>query len=137
MKRFAGLLRVAWVEYERDRARYLAIAMIYYAGASLIPLLALLLSGLGLLVRFWPTAAGAERDVRAAVEGHIGRDGLDVLQSLLDTLPQESYVAMFVGLVGILFTSANPFKQLRQAFRAIWRHEPLLTSGSAGMVVRT
>src|SRR5262245_59032546 len=51
--------------------------MIYYAGASLIPLLALLLSGLGL------------------------------------------------------------FKQLRQAFRAIWRHEPLLTSGSAGMVVRT
>ena len=137
IKRFAGLLRAAWVEYERDRARYLAIAMIYYAGVSLIPLLVLLLSGLGLLVRFWPTAVTAERDLLSAVEGYIGPYGLTAAQSLLETLGRESYIAMFVGLVGIVFTSANLFKQLRQAFRAIWRHEPVLTSGPLRTVVRT
>jgi len=137
IKRFAGLLRAAWVEYERDRARYLAIAMIYYAGVSLIPLLVLLLSGLGLLVRFWPTAVTAERDLLSAVEGYIGPYGLTAAQALLETLGRESYIAMFVGLVGIVFTSANLFKQLRQAFRAIWRHEPVLTSGPLRTVVRT
>jgi len=135
--RFAGLLRAAWLEYERDRARYLAGAMIYYAGISLIPLLVLLLSGLGLLVRFWPTAGGTERDVLAAVEGYIGPDGLAAAQSLLDTLRRESYIAMFVGLAGIVFTSSRLFKHLRQAFRAIWRYEPVLTSGPVGTVVRT
>jgi len=136
IKRFTGLLRATWVEYERDRARYLAVAMIYYAGVSLIPLLVLLLSGLGLLVRFWPTAVSTERDVLAAVGGYIGPDGLAVAQSLLEILRQESYIAMFVGLAGIVFTSANLFKQLRQAFRAIWHHEPVLTSGSVRTVVR-
>ena len=135
--RFAGLLRAAWLEYERDRARYLAVAMIYYAGISLIPLLVLLLSGLGLLVRFWPTAGGTERDVLAAVEGHIGPDGLAAAHSLLETLRRESYIAMFVGLVGIVFTSSWLFKHLRQAFRAIWRYEPVLTSGSVGTVLLT
>jgi len=137
IKRFAALLRAAWVEYERDRARYLAVAMIYYAGVSLIPLLVLLLSGLGLMVRFWPTAVTAERDVLAAVEGSIGPGGLSMAQTLLDTLIRESFIAMLVGLAGIAFTSTNLFKQLRQAFRAIWRHEPLLTSGSLRTVVRT
>src|SRR5215510_9764243 len=111
--------------------------MIYYAGVSLIPLLVLLLSGLGLLVRFWPTARWAEQDVLAAVEGYIGPDGLAVAQSLIEQLRQESYIAMFVGLAGILFTSTNLFKQLRLAFRAMWHYEPVLTSGSVRAVVRT
>src|SRR5262249_20722101 len=111
--------------------------MIYYAAVSLIPLLVLLLSGLGLLVRFWPTAVTAERDLLSAVEGYIGPYGLTAAQALLETLGRESYIAMFVGLVGIVFTSANLFKQLRQAFRAIWRYEPLLMAGSLGTVVRT
>ena len=135
--RFAGLLRAAWLEYERDRARYLAVAMIYYAGISLIPLLVLLLSGLGLLVRFWPTAVGAERDVVAAVEGHLGPDGLAAARSLLETLRRESYIAMIVGLAGLVFTSARLFMHLRQAFRAIWRYEPVLTSGSVSTVLLT
>ncbi len=137
IKRYAALLREAWFEYQRDRARYLAVAMIYYAGVSLIPLLVLVLSGLGLLVRFWPNGVAAERDVHQAIEGYIGPDGLAAAQSLLEVLRQESYIAMFVGLVGIAFTSAKLFKQLRHAFRAIWHYEPVLTSGSVRTVVRT
>jgi len=137
IKRFAGLLQAAWVEYERDRARYFAVAMIYYAGVALIPLLVLLLSGLGLLVKFWPTAVTAERDVVAAVEGYLGPEGPAAARSLLETLRQESYIAMLVGLAGMVFTSASLFKQLRQGFRAIWRHEPVLMSGSVATIVRT
>ena len=42
----ATLLRAAWIEYERDHARYLAVAMIYYALVSLVPVLSLLLAAL-------------------------------------------------------------------------------------------
>ena len=52
-----NVLRLAWIEYERDRARYLAVAMIYYALISLVPLLLLLLAALGLALRFSPIAA--------------------------------------------------------------------------------
>ena len=54
-----NVLRLAWIEYERDRARYLAVAMIYYAIISFMPLLLLLLSALGLLLRFSAVAADA------------------------------------------------------------------------------
>lgn len=137
IKRFVGLLRSAWVEYERDRARYLAVAMIYYAGVSLVPLLVLLLAALGFLVRFWPDAHQAERDIVKTIEGYVGPEGLVAVQSLLETLHQESFVAMLVGLVGIALTGAALFKQLRHAFRAIWHYEPVLTSGSIGAVVQT
>jgi membrane protein len=50
---------MAWIEYERDRARYLAVAMVYYALVSLVPLLLLMLAGLGLLLRFSTIAADA------------------------------------------------------------------------------
>src|SRR5262249_7466607 len=39
----ATLLHDAWVEYQRDRARYLAVAIIYYAAICLVPMLLLLL----------------------------------------------------------------------------------------------
>jgi len=32
-----ALLRAAWQEFERDHARYLATAMVYYALISLVP----------------------------------------------------------------------------------------------------
>jgi len=137
IQRLAGLLRAAWFEYQRDRARYLAAAMIYYAGVSMIPLLVLLLAGLGLVARFGPMAVTAQRDVLKTVECYLGPDGLAAAQSLLEMLRKESFIAMFVGLVGIVFTSAKLFKQLRHAFRAIWHYEPVLTSGSMRTVVRT
>ena len=138
IKRFGNLLRASWVEYERDRARYLAVAMIYYAGISLVPIIVLMLAALGLAVRWVsPAAIQAERDLLEIVEGYVGPEGLFAVKSLLDTLQQESYIAMLVGLGGIVFTSAVLFKQLRQAFRAIWRYEPVLTSGSIRTVVRT
>ena len=63
------MLHAAWIEYERDRARYLAVAMIYYALISLVPLLLLLLAALGLSLRFSPIAEEARRRMLLAVEG--------------------------------------------------------------------
>jgi membrane protein len=131
------LLRAAWVEYERDHARYLAVAMIYYALVSLVPLLLLLLAALGLLLRFSEAAADVRRQILDGVTTHFGPELSKTITGLFDTLQRESIVATVVSLVGLLLTASVLFKQLRLTFRAIWKVAPPLVSGAVRAVVWT
>jgi membrane protein len=135
---FAGAMRVlreAWIEYERDRARYLAAAMVYYALLSLVPLLVLLLATLGLLLRFSAIAADAQQRVLLAINERFGAELAETIHRLMDTLQQESIIATALSLAGVLLTASVLFRHLRLSFRAIWKHEAPLVSGSVRVVV--
>lgn len=136
LKESVALLRVAWMEYERDRARYLAAAMIYYALVSLVPLLLLLLAALGLLLRFSTLVADARTQVMLGIEAGFGQELAAAAKGLLDTLQQESIVATVIGLAGVLFTASVLFRHLRLSFRALWKHSPPLVSGTFAGSVR-
>jgi len=131
-----GALRAAWVEYERDRARYFAAAMAYYAFVSLVPLLLLLLSGLGLLLRFSDNAAAVERQVLEQIKVRFGPELHATIENLLDALQQESVGATVVALGGLLLSASVLFRHLRMSFRAIWKHDPPLIAGRVRRVVR-
>lgn len=132
---FVELLRAAWIEYERDHARYLAVAMIYYALVSLVPLLLLLLAALGLLLRFSATAADAQQRMQLGIEANFGRELAATVTRLLDALKQESTVAIVVSLAGLLLAASVLFRHLRLSFRAIWKYDPPLVSGSVRAMV--
>jgi membrane protein len=134
---FVDMLRAAWMEYELDRARYLAVAMIYYALVSLVPLLLLLLGALGLLLRFSEVAAETQRQTLLHIEERLGPELSATITGLLDTLEQESVVATIVSLTGLLLAASVLFKHLRMSFRAIWNYAPPLVSGTVRVVVRT
>lgn len=136
LKRAGLLLRAAWVEYERDRARYLAVAMIYYALVSLVPLLLLLLAALGLVLRYSALAADVRTQVLTGIEDGFGQDVAAAATGLLDTLQQESVVATVVGLAGVLFTASVLFRHLRLSFRALWKYSPPLVSGTPVAALR-
>lgn len=129
-------LRDAWGEYQRDYAFFLAAAMVYYALVSLVPLLLLLLSGLGLMLRFSELANAAELQVLNAVEHSLGAELTATISQLLDGLRQASIVATAVSLVGMLVTGSVLFRNLRLSFRAIWKYEPPLASSSVRIIVR-
>jgi membrane protein len=129
-------LRDAWREYERDYARYFAGAMVYYALVSLIPILLLVLATLGLLLRVSPVVATAERQILQAVEAGFGPETKVVLDQLLQRLQAGSIIAMIVSVVTLLITAAAFFKHLRISFRALWKREAPLASGSVRGVVR-
>lgn len=135
--RLVGLLRAAWLEYEHDRARYLAVAMIYYALVSLVPLLLLLLAALGLLLRFSPIVADAEHQMLLRIEASLGPDLALTMTRLLTGLQQGSIVATVISLGGLVLAASVLFKHLRLSFRAIWKYEPPLVSGSMRLVVWT
>ncbi|HEX7080457.1 MAG TPA: YihY/virulence factor BrkB family protein [Gammaproteobacteria bacterium] len=129
------MLRATWVEYERDRARYFAAAMAYFAFVSLVPLLLLLLSVLGLLLRFSDGAAAAERQVLEQIEVRFGSELHATIEGLLGALQQESVGATAIGLAGLLLTASVLFRHLRMTFRAIWKRDPPLVSGRVRTVV--
>lgn len=130
------VLRAAWVEYERDRARYFAAAMAYYAFVSLVPLLLLLLSVLGLLLRFSAGAAEAERQVLEQIQVRFGTELHATIEGLLGALQQESIGATALAVAGLLLSASVLFRHLRMTFRAIWKHDPPLISGRVRSVVR-
>jgi len=134
---FVGLLRAAWVEYERDRAGYLAVAMIYYAIVSLIPLLLLLLAALGMLLRFSTTAAEAQQQMLLGIEASFGPELRVMIERLLNNLGQGSIIATVVSLAGLFLAASVLFRHLRLSFRAIWNYDPPLVSGPIRVVVRT
>jgi membrane protein len=124
-----SLLRAAWQEYERDRARYFAGAMVYFALMSLVPLLLLLLAAIGWSLRFSSVAAGTEAHLLALVETSLGEQFRRIIETLLTQLQQESLVTTVAGLLGLLYTASKLFRHLRMSFRAIWKHEPPLVAG--------
>jgi membrane protein len=135
LKTISRVLRAAWVEYERDRGRYLAAAMVYYALISLVPLLLLLLAALGLLLRFSEQIADTERQVLAGIEARFGTDLKDTIERFMETLQDESIGATVVSLIGLLLTASVLFRHLRISFRAIWKIDPPLIAPRVRSVV--
>jgi len=134
---FVNLLGAAWVEYQRDRAKYFGVAMIYYAMVSLVPLLSLALSALGLLLRFSATAAEFQNKTMASLEANFGVQLREMVEPLLNTLQQESIVASVISLAGLLWAASVLFHHLRMSFRAIWKYDPPMIASSVHAAVRT
>lgn len=125
-----ALLKTTWSEYERDYARYFAVAMVYYALVSLVPLLLLLLAALGLLLRLSDVAAYVEQQVLITIESNLGPPLRVMIEQLLQQLRQQSVAATVISLGGLVLTASVLFKHLRMSFRAIWKQAPPLASDS-------
>lgn len=123
------LLHGAWIEYQRDRARYLAVAIIYYAAICIVPLLLLLLAMLGLLLRYSATAAELERRMLALIETRFGAQLAITITGLLGELQRDSFVVTIIGVAGMLVGASLLFRQLRLTFRAVWHYEPPAVAG--------
>src|SRR5262245_62719856 len=74
LRRFVELLQFTRDEYERDQARYFALAMVYYAFVSFEPMLFLLVTSLGLMLRSPRFSATVEPYVHRFVETSLGSD---------------------------------------------------------------
>ena len=124
---FFNLLRAAWREYELDHARYFAVAMIFYALMSLVPLL--------LLLRRSEVAAATEQRILEAIQNGFGVDLRTTVEHLLQGLQQQSVVTSIISLAGLMLTASMLVKHLRLSFRALWKRPPILISGSLPVVI--
>jgi membrane protein len=117
VRRFVDLLRSTRAEYERDRARYFAVAMVYYAFISFEPLLFLVVTSLGLMLRSPRFAAVAEPDILSFVATNFG-----------------SEVALTVSLAGLMVGGSVLFHELRVSFQNLRKHQEPSESGPLPLV---
>src|SRR5690348_389974 len=82
-RRLIALLRAAWREYESDYARYFAVAMVYDALISLVPLLLLVLGTLGILLRVSATVLAAKQRVLDTIQRSFGAELRTTIEGLL------------------------------------------------------
>src|SRR4029078_13176892 len=102
----------------------------------MLPLLLLVLATLGLLLRFSDAASRAEQQVLQTVQNSLGPEMQVAIDGLLDRLREGSIVAIVVSVIGMLITASALFRHLRLTFRALWKHQPPLVSGSVRVSVR-
>jgi len=131
------LLRSTWSEYERDYARYFAVAIVYYALISLVPLLLLLLATTGLLLRSSAAAASLQQQLLSTIDANFGPQLRSTIDESLQWIQQQSLTASVVSLVALLAAASVLFRHLRMTFRAIWKQAPPLVSGRLVTIVRT
>lgn len=129
-------LRQAWGEYQRDYAPFHAAAMVYYALVSLVPLVLLLLSSLGLMLRYSASVHAAEKQVLDLVDVRLGAEAAAAISRMLDDLQRQSIVTTVISVIGLLITASMLFRNLRLSFRAIWKLEPPFASSSVRVIVR-
>src|SRR5262249_6150487 len=120
VRRLVDLLRSTRAEYERDQARYFAVAMVYYAFVSLEPMLCLLVALLGLMLRSSRFAAVEAQHVLRVIENSFGHDLALAIDQRLDSLQQVSLFAALVSLAGLMAGAAVLFHELRVSFQTIW-----------------
>src|SRR5262245_30804343 len=134
LRRLLDLLRSTRAEYQRDQARYFAVAMVYYAFISLEPMLFLLVASLGLMLHSPRFAAVAEQHILRFVNTNFANDLAVVIDQRLERLQQISVVATVISLVGLLAGASVLFHELRVSFQNIWKHQEPTESGPLPLV---
>ncbi|MBP1466743.1 YihY/virulence factor BrkB family protein [Candidatus Chloroploca sp. M-50] len=135
--RLLVLLRGTYAAFKDDGGRALSAALVYYSTLSIVPLLILIISLPGLLLRMVDPVA-AERFVRQITD-LVGPTFADILTTFLERVQNQSLLVAGVSIGMLLFSASSGFRFLRYAFRWIWRNEQLVppTPSSLGRLRAT
>lgn len=107
-------------DWSEDKASRLAAALSYYTVFSLPPLLIILLAIAG---RFFDDA---EVRLTNQIVGLVGETGGEAITAILENAsrPQDSAVAIVIGVVTLLLGASGVFGQLQEAMNTIWEVPP-------------
>lgn len=132
VKKYAGILKSAAVDWWEDKAPRLGAALAYYSLFSLAPLLVL------------STAIAGIALGREAVEGRlvgelsslVGREAGEALQAMIANArkPASSTIATIIGIGVLLVGASGVFGELQDALNTIWEVKPKKGGGFKGFL---
>lgn len=134
LRNLGVLARSTYAAFRDDGCRALSAALVYYSTLSTVPLIILVISLPGLMLRFVSPEASA-RFVRA-VETAAGPTIGTLVTNFLERVQSQSLVVASLSLVMLLYSASSGFRFMRYAFRWIWREEQPRADGSRAMRLR-
>lgn len=113
--------KLTFKKWSGDRAPRMGAALAYYALFSMAPLLLILISIAGLV--FGQDAA--EGRIIGQIEGLMGREGAEFIQSMLQSAGAAGGQAIFPGLGTVLLvvSAAGVVEELKTSMNTIWQVE--------------
>ena len=107
-------------------------ALAFYTMLSVAPLLVV---SIGIAALAFGRQA-VEGQVVWQIQNLVGRDGAEVIQSLLASAsrPASGILATVIGTLMLLFGASGVFGELRDSLNAVWRVKPASGSGLRGMI---
>ncbi len=115
---FKQLFQATWHAFVEDGGRPLSAALVYYLNLSVLPLLVLIASLPGLIVRFIDQQAGNR--LNDSVAAIFGDPISSIISDYFERMQNQSLMVATISLVLLLFSSTSSFRFLRYAFRRIW-----------------
>ncbi len=118
-KEIAPLSRVAFQNWQNDRAPRMGAALAYYIALSLAPTVLILLA----IASVAFGAQAAEGRLVSQIQGLVGYEGAKAIQTMIEAARQSSrgLAATVLGLVTVFFASSAVVSELRDAMNTIWR----------------
>lgn len=101
----------------------MSAATAFYAGLSLIPLLVVLISGLGIVLKTTEFGIDARAEILTTIENEAAPLIRVQVEKLLENLSQGAVVNGPLGLAGLLIGGMAVFAQFERAFDRIWNVE--------------
>ena len=112
------ILREALAEFSRENVARLGAALAYYTLFALAPLLVVAIGVAGMVFG----AEAARGEVVAQIDGLLGREGAEAIQSMLISAnpPNRSIPATIIGLVTLFLGATSAFAALQGALNEVW-----------------
>lgn len=129
---FKALLQETYRQWKTDKASRLAAALSYYTIFSIAPLLIIVIAVAGMV--FGQDAA--EGKIVEQTEEMVGRDGAEVIQTMLENSNNMSsnVLATVIGIITLIIGATGVFGHLQESLNTIWGVEVIETGGVLGMV---
>ena len=123
--------------WKEDDGNLLAAAMAYYATLSFFPMLLILISGLGLLLRFSGGTQDAQRELLALLEKNTSATLSEHVAGILAQIRASAAISGPLGLVALLLAAIGIFTQFERAFDRIWKIDRRRGTGIIAAVSHT
>ena len=131
-----GSLMFAVRRWQADDAGSMAASVAYYLALSSFPMLLLLTSGLGLVLRFTRLGQDAQLQILSVVAEHCSPTLEAQVEQVLLQLRDQSVVGGPFGLATAILAAIGVFYQFERAFDKIWRIPPPQKRGAMSLLAR-
>ena len=122
-------------EFSADDANTLAASVAYYAALSFFPLLLILISGMGLFLRYTNTGQDAEQQVVTFIAEQASPQLAAHVQEAFHQLGERAGTNGPIGLALLVFTAMLIFTQFETAFDRIWNTPHVNGGGIVRMIL--
>ncbi|MDZ7618329.1 MAG: YihY/virulence factor BrkB family protein [Patescibacteria group bacterium] len=135
METLARQLWLAAAHWRAHDGNLRAAATAYYAVLSILPLLLVLVSLLGIVFRFSPEAQGAQTELLGIVAERTSPGIAQWLDGILSQVRNKASLSGPLGLAALLLAAIGVFTQIEKAFDAIWGVKPPESRGIRGAIL--